>query len=59
VIAHHGHGAISYIPFPEELLGAYQHRTCADMSAARSVGFSAVARDIALGVRAYLDSLRP
>lgn len=59
VIAHHGHGAISYIPFPEELLGAYQHRTCADMRAARSVGFSLVARDIALGVRAYLDSLRP
>lgn len=59
VVAHHGHGTIQYIPFPVELLGAYQHRTCADLRAVRLAGFDLPLRNVTQGVRVYLDRLRP
>ena len=53
----HGRGAIEYIPFPQDLLGAYQSKTCADLSATRAAGFRDQFRPIEEGVREYLDWL--
>ena len=57
VLEWHGRGKISYIPFPPELLPAYQNRTCADLGATRAAGFHFEMRDVRAGVRAYLDWL--
>lgn len=58
VIDWHGHGRIRYIPFPEQLGGAYQSFTEADLSALRSIGCDVAFRDVEAGIRAYLDRLR-
>lgn len=58
VMAWHGHGRIRYIPFPDQLAGAYQSYTEADLSRLRSVGCDVEFRDVDAGVRAYLDCLR-
>jgi len=58
VIAWHGKGAISYVPFPPELLPAYQNRTCADLGRVRAAGFTHEFHDIKAGVGAYLDWLQ-
>jgi ADP-L-glycero-D-manno-heptose 6-epimerase len=57
VIAWHGHGRIRYIPFPEELAGAYQSFTEADLSKLRDTGCDVNFRSVEAGVRAYLDRL--
>jgi len=57
VIAWHGRGEIQYIPFPEHLKNHYQSFTEADISALRSVGYSAKFHSVEEGVKAYLDLL--
>ncbi|MEL7449432.1 MAG: ADP-glyceromanno-heptose 6-epimerase [Pseudomonadota bacterium] len=57
VIDWHGRGEIRYVPFPDHLKGSYQSFTEADMSALRAAGYEAPMRDVAAGVKAYLDSL--
>ncbi|HEX5765234.1 MAG TPA: ADP-glyceromanno-heptose 6-epimerase [Woeseiaceae bacterium] len=57
VIAWHGRGRIRYIPFPDELAGAYQSFTEADLSKLRSAGCDVSFRNVEAGVRAYLDRL--
>jgi ADP-L-glycero-D-manno-heptose 6-epimerase len=57
VIAWHGRGRIRYIPFPEELGGAYQSFTEADLSRLRKVGCDVAFRNVDAGVRAYLDRM--
>lgn len=57
VIDWHGRGRITYVPFPPELLAAYQNRTCADLRRSRLAGYQVEMRDVGAGVRAYLDWL--
>lgn len=57
VIDWHDTGRISYIPFPEGLLDAYQSYTCADLANLRANGCDIEFRDVASGVKTYLDIL--
>lgn len=57
VIAWHGRGTIRYIPFPAELKGRYQSFTEADLGALRAAGYTRAFRDVATGVKAYLDAI--
>jgi ADP-L-glycero-D-manno-heptose 6-epimerase len=57
VIDWHGRGRIRYIPFPEGLAGAYQSFTQADLARLRGAGCDVAFRDVATGVRDYLDRL--
>lgn len=57
VIAWHGKGEILYIPFPEHLKNHYQSFTEADISALRSVGYTAPFHSVEEGVKMYLDTL--
>jgi ADP-L-glycero-D-manno-heptose 6-epimerase len=57
VIAWHGNGRIRYIPFPDQLAGAYQSFTEADLTRLRKVGCEVDFRSVEAGVRAYLDRL--
>lgn len=51
-------GELEYIPFPEHLKGRYQSFTEADISALRSIGYSAPFHTVEEGVKKYLDVLR-
>ena len=57
VIDWHGQGQKEYIPFPEHLRGAYQSFTQADLRNLRAVGCDVGFRDVASGVRDYLDTI--
>jgi ADP-L-glycero-D-manno-heptose 6-epimerase len=57
VIGWHGRGRIRYIPFPDQLAGAYQSFTEADLSRLRNAGCDVEFRNVEAGVRAYLDRL--
>ncbi len=57
VIDWHGRGELRYVPFPDHLKGSYQSFTEADMSALRAAGYTAPMRDVAAGVKSYLDTL--
>ena len=57
VIAHHGRGAIEYIPFPDHLRGRYQSYTRADVRALRAAGYDRLFKDVAAGVGAYMQWL--
>lgn len=57
VIAWHGKGRKTYIPFPDHLKGAYQSFTEADLSRLRGAGCDIEFHDVAAGVSAYLDTL--
>ena len=57
VLEWHGRGSIVYVPFPEDLLKAYQHRTCADLARVSAAGFRARTRTVREGVGAYLQWL--
>ena len=58
VIAALGRGEIEYIDFPEHLKGRYQSFTEADMGALRGQGYNGAFRDVATGVRDYVEWLR-
>jgi len=49
ILEWHGRGSIEYIPFPSDLLGAYQSRTCADLGATRAAGYRGDFRPVAAG----------
>jgi ADP-L-glycero-D-manno-heptose 6-epimerase len=57
VIEWHGKGEITYIPFPEQLKGRYQHFTEADISALREKGYEQPFHTVAAGVKDYLDEI--
>ncbi|NOX09511.1 MAG: ADP-glyceromanno-heptose 6-epimerase [Gammaproteobacteria bacterium] len=57
VIAWHGKGELEYIEFPQHLVGRYQSFTEADISALRAIGCDHQFRDVAQGVKEYLDIL--
>jgi ADP-L-glycero-D-manno-heptose 6-epimerase len=57
VIDWHGRGRIRYIPFPDELDGAYQSFTEADLTRLRNAGCGVDFRGVETGVRDYLDRL--
>jgi len=52
-----GRGQVEYIPFPEDLLAAYQHFTEADLTLLHRAGCDVPLRPIEEGVPAYLDRL--
>ena len=53
-----GEGRVEYVPFPTDLLAAYQHFTEADLTLLRRTGCDVPMRSIDEGVPAYLDWLR-
>lgn len=57
VIAWHGRGKITYIPFPDHLRDSYQSFTEADMHRLRAAGYEAPFRTVEEGVNEYLDFL--
>lgn len=57
VIAWHGRGEVEYIPFPTDLIAAYQAHTQADLSHTRAAGYRHDARTVEVGIREYLDWL--
>lgn len=57
VILHHGRGEIEYVPFPEELRGAYQSFTQADISALRKAGYGDPFLCVEEGVARYMQWL--
>jgi ADP-L-glycero-D-manno-heptose 6-epimerase len=50
-------GMIEYIPIPEALIGKYQCRTQADLTALRAAGIDHQFMDVATGVRRYVEWL--
>jgi ADP-L-glycero-D-manno-heptose 6-epimerase len=50
-------GLVTYIPFPQALVGKYQCRTRADLGALRSVGCDVEFADVGSGVARYVDWL--
>lgn len=57
IIAHFQRGEIEYIDFPENLKGAYQSFTQADIQRLRSIGYEGHFRGLAKGVKDYLQWL--
>lgn len=55
VIDWHGKGDLAYVPFPPGLEAAYQPFTRADLTKLRAAGCDIAFRDVASGVKAYLD----
>ena len=55
VIAWHGGGEISYVPFPGHLQGRYQSFAEADISALRACGYEQPFLGVEEGVHRYLD----
>lgn len=58
VIAHHDHGEIEYIPFPDDLRGRYQSFTEADLTRLREAGCDVGFRTVEQGVSDYLSRLK-
>lgn len=54
VLAHHGRGRVTYIPFPDHLVGVYQSFTEADLARLRGVGCDVRFKPVAEGVAEYL-----
>jgi ADP-L-glycero-D-manno-heptose 6-epimerase len=52
-------GAITYVPFPADLVGKYQSFTQADLARLRGAGYDAPMLGIDEGVRRYVESLIP
>jgi ADP-L-glycero-D-manno-heptose 6-epimerase len=57
VMAFHGRGELTYIPFPPHLKGAYQSFTEADMAGLRAAGFDHAFLSVEQGVERYLQWL--
>lgn len=57
VIAHHGHGEVEFIPFPEHLKGHYQSFTKADLTKLRATGCDVQFKTVAEGVAEYMKWL--
>ncbi|MFO1183238.1 MAG: ADP-glyceromanno-heptose 6-epimerase [Bauldia sp.] len=59
VIAWHGRGQIQYVPMPEDLAGAYQAFTEADLTQLRAKVYREPFAELEAGVAATLDALYP
>ncbi len=57
VLAFHARGTLEYVDFPADLVGAYQACTEADLTRLRAAGYTKSLRDVATGVREYLNWL--
>ncbi|MEW5009824.1 MAG: ADP-glyceromanno-heptose 6-epimerase [Cycloclasticus sp.] len=57
VLAYHQRGELSYIPFPDHLVGHYQSFTEADLGALREAGCEHEFKTVAEGVTAYMQWL--
>tara|TARA_R110002074_G_scaffold152936_1_gene307580 strand:+ start:140449 stop:141390 length:942 start_codon:yes stop_codon:yes gene_type:complete len=57
VLDYHQKGSLSYIPFPDHLVGHYQSFTEADLTALRAVGCQHVFKTVDEGVKAYMAYL--
>jgi len=57
VLAYHQRGELSYIPFPDHLVGHYQSFTEADLEALRQAGCEHEFKTVAEGVAAYMQWL--
>ena len=57
VINWNGDGNIRYIAFPDQLKGAYQSYTQADLTKLRAVGCDVTFRPVEVGVGCYLDEI--
>ena len=57
VIRHYGKGEVEFVAFPEQLKGAYQDFTEADLGALRSVGYDSDFMPIETGIPRYLEWL--
>ena len=55
VIAWHGRGEITYVPFPEHLQGRYQSYTQADIGSLRASGYAEPFLNVEQGVHQYLE----
>lgn len=53
-----GRGEVEYVDFPDHLKGRYQSFTQADMSRLRAAGYNGDFRDVATGVRDYVEWLK-
>ena len=53
----HAKGRVQYVDFPEDVLGAYQSFTQADISALREAGYRKPFTGLELGIRKYLDRI--
>jgi len=58
VIGATGRGQVEFIPFPDHLQGRYQSFTEADMSRLRQAGYNGAFRDVATGVKEYVEWLK-
>jgi ADP-L-glycero-D-manno-heptose 6-epimerase len=57
VLDYHQKGSLSYIPFPEHLVGHYQSFTEADLSALRAAGCDVSFKSVDEGVKSYMEWL--
>lgn len=57
VLDYHQKGSLSYIPFPDHLVGHYQSFTEADLTALRAAGCEHVFKTVDEGVKAYMAYL--
>lgn len=55
--SHEKNGTLEYIPFPDKLKGHYQSFTEADISKLRTVGYPNEFKDVAQGVKEYLENI--
>jgi ADP-L-glycero-D-manno-heptose 6-epimerase len=59
VLDYHQKGELSYIPFPDHLVGHYQSFTEADLGALRAAGCEHVFKTVDEGVKCYMEWLNP
>jgi len=57
VLDYHQKGDLSYIPFPEHLVGHYQSFTEADLTTLRAVGYKGTFKTVSEGVKHYMEWL--
>jgi len=57
VLDYHQKGSLSYIPFPDHLVGHYQSFTEADLTALRAVGCDVTFKTVDEGVKCYMEWL--
>ena len=57
VLDHHKKGSLSYIPFPDHLVGHYQSFTEADLTELRATGCNVSFKTVNEGVASYMEWL--
>jgi ADP-L-glycero-D-manno-heptose 6-epimerase len=57
VLDYHQKGELSYIPFPDHLVGHYQSFTEADLTELRGAGYKGAFKSVSEGVKSYMEWL--